>query len=479
MARLFIITVLWLGFATSVLHAGGGPENVLIVVNPDSEDSKEIGKFYAELRKVPASNIVEIPWDAKKGLTDVRTFRNRILGPILTAITNRGLTQQIDCIAYSCDFPWLVHCDYDQKVSWGKENKPPKYLREAASLTGVTYLYELVMAGKGKEYISLSSNRYSFASLADRKRLPSRGFKNQFQFDRFGNIVKKDGRRYMMSVMLGVTYGRGNTVEEIKSYLTRAAKADGTKPKGTIYLHDGPGIRSTTRSKQFKEVIEKLNELGVRTEVIESTLPNHKSDVMGLMNGTHAFKWPDCKSTILPGAICEHLTSYGGVMHAKFSQTPFSEFLRHGAAGSSGTVVEPFAIAAKFPNAAMHVHYARGCTLAESFYQSVAGPYQLLIVGDPLCKPWANIPKIVTSGLPKDGPVNGTLKINTMATGIDAVNHYALHVDGTRTHLNREGKFEIDTTKLKNGTYELRIIAVENSPVFSQGHLIKQIDVAN
>ena len=41
----------------------------------------------------------------------------------------------------------------------------------------------------------------------------------------------------------------------------------------------------------------------------------------------------------------------------------------------------------------IQVHYARGCSLAEAFYQSVYAPYQLMIVGDPLCRPWANIPR--------------------------------------------------------------------------------------
>ena len=79
-------------------------------------------------------------------------------------------------------------------------------------------------------------------------------------------------------------------------------------------------------------------------------------------------------------------------------QTPLSEFLRYGAAGSSGTVTEPFAIAEKFPSPMIQVHYARGCTLAEAFYQSVHGPYQLLIVGDPLCRPWADIPQVSVAG---------------------------------------------------------------------------------
>ncbi|MEM8736139.1 MAG: hypothetical protein AAGG44_18055, partial [Planctomycetota bacterium] len=61
--------------------------------------------------------------------------------------------------------------------------------------------------------------------------------------------------------------------------------------------------------------------------------------------------------------------------------------------GSSGTVVEPYALQAKFPLPTLYVHYARGCSLVESFYQSVTGPYQLLIVGDPLCQPLSHGPK--------------------------------------------------------------------------------------
>ena len=68
---------------------------------------------------------------------------------------------------------------------------------------------------------------------------------------------------------------------------------------------------------------------------------------------------------------------------------PLTDLIRHGAAGASGTVAEPYAIAAKFPSPFIHVHYVRGASMVEAFYQSVSGPYQLLIVGDPLCRPWS------------------------------------------------------------------------------------------
>ncbi|NQT16133.1 MAG: hypothetical protein HQ582_25475, partial [Planctomycetes bacterium] len=187
-------------------------------------------------------------------------------------------------------------------------------------------------------------------------------------------------------------------------------------------------------------------------------------------------------STILPGAICEHLTSAGGVMSAGASQTPLSEFLRHGAAGASGTVTEPYAIQAKFPTPRVHVHYARGCTLAEAFYQSVSGPYQLLIVGDPLCRPWANVPTVRTEGVQDGATVKGTLKIEPTATipGDSKVSHFELFVDGaTRARCQPGELLELDTTQLADGYHELRVIAHEAGPIASQGRRIVPITTAN
>jgi hypothetical protein len=200
------------------------------------------------------------------------------------------------------------------------------------------------------------------------------------------------------------------------------------------------------------------------------------------MLGTPLFNWPGCGSTILPGAICEHLTSLGGVMSAGANQTPLSEFLRHGAAGASGAVTEPYAIQAKFPVPFMHVHYARGCSLAEAFYQSVAGPYQLLIVGDPLCRPWAKIPIVRCEGVEPRATVKGTLNLEPAAAfpGESKADHFELFVDGaTRAVCNPGETLALDTTRLADGYHELRVVAVESGPIETRGHRIVPVTTAN
>jgi hypothetical protein len=280
--------------------------------------------------------------------------------------------------------------------------------------------------------------------------------------------------------MLGYSDGRGNSVDEIVNYLRRAAMADGTRPTGTIYLMKvNDEVRSSTRDVSFPPIVALLQQEGVRAEIVEGVLPRGRDDVMGIMTGRAKLPFAQNPCKIQPGAICEHLTSFGGDLRQAAHQTPLSEFLRYGAAGASGTVIEPFALQIKFPHPIMHVHYARGATLAEAFYQSIGSPYQLLIVGDPLCRPWARIPQIAVDGLSDNQTVRDIVTVRPRSESLP-VSSFRLFVDGRFIQECRPGDvFEIDTTKVGEGYHELRVVGIEDSPLKSQGRLVIPIEVAN
>ena len=279
-------------------------------------------------------------------------------------------------------------------------------------------------------------------------------------------------------MMLGVTFGRGNTVDEILSYLQRSALADGTRPNGTIYFMWNKDVRSSTRDKCFPAIAAQINAAGGRAVVKQGRLPTGAKDVAGLMVGAANFDLVKEGVKILPGAICEHLTSEGGIFTLGGNQTPLTDFLRAGAAGASGTVAEPRALQAKFPLASVQLHYVRGCSLAEAFYQSISCPYQLLIVGDPLCQPWATTPKIAVGGVKKDEKVKGTLSLKPSALG--SIGAYELYVDG---HLGARtanaSPFALDTTQLSDGYHELRVVGIRSDPIETQGRAIVPILVNN
>ena len=201
------------------------------------------------------------------------------------------------------------------------------------------------------------------------------------------------GSRYLLCTVLGVTRGAGTSLKQAMDILERSAAADFTQPKGGFYFCLTSDVRTTTRKPGFADAIESLKTLGFSAEIVRDSLPMGKKDVLGAMVGTPNFDWAASSSELLPGSIAENLTSVGAVMDSLRGQTKLTEFLKAGAAGSSGTVTEPYSMQAKFPHPQLYVHYARGLSLAEAFYASVTGPYQLLIIGDPLCQPFAAPPR--------------------------------------------------------------------------------------
>ncbi len=471
--RVFLLGWLVSLALTSSVLAGGGPENVIVVVNANSWASKTVANHFLQLRRIPSSNVVHIDWKHDVESTDVETFRNEILGPVLATIAGRHLDSQIDYIVYSVDFPYQIRLDKDLKG-----HNPPKQITPAGSINGLTFLWEWVMA-RNPSYVRMDANGYF---RADEGRVPSsHGFRSWYGWDANRKLVEAGGQHFVLSTVLGVITGRGNSVEEVIECLRRSVSADASVPKGTIYFARNNDIRSKVRHDLFDVAADALERLSVKAEVIEAVTPSRKPDVQGAMLGTHTVAWGRSGSTILPGAICEHFTSFGGMLQEKASQTPLSEFIRYGAAGSSGTVFEPYAIDMKFPSPFIQVHYARGCSLAEAFYQSVAGPYQLLIVGDPLCRPWATIPLIECDGLEPGKTLSGKIALRPSARTIGTpVDRFELFVDGQRrASCGAKRLIEFDTRTLIDGYHEFRLVGIEAGAIETQGRFTAGVMVDN
>lgn len=200
------------------------------------------------------------------------------------------------------------------------------------------------------------------------------------------------GLRYILCTVLGVTRGGGTTLAGAIEALERSARADSTHPQGGFYFCLTDDVRTKTRQPGFEQAVAELREMGFEAELVKDVLPRNKPSVLGAQLGTPSFDWSTSGSQLVAGAIVENLTSHGGVMKTASGQTKLTRLIEAGAAGSSGTVSEPYALQPKFPHPRLYVHYARGASLAEAFYMSVASPYQLLIVGDPLCQPFSNAP---------------------------------------------------------------------------------------
>ncbi len=455
------------------VHAGGGPENVFLVVNKSSPASLTVANHYIDLRKIPPSNVFYLKYPPGRAVMGGDRFKTVFLEPIIGKIQERNLTSQIDYIVYSCDFPWRVNFS---KVfpteNFGRQQNPN------LSLSSATYLSAFVLADR-KEMFGLNANFY--CTPVNNTVVVSRAFRSGYRWLPGGRRAGAEGLPYMLSSVLGVNSVPGNTVEEIAWYLQRSAEADGTKPKGTIYFCKNKTIRSTVRDKDFLQAVRMIQLAGVNAEIIDGYFPEHKQNVAGVTCGHSNVNPAGSHSRFLPGAFVDNLTSSGGQFLPDKNQTCLSEFLRMGAAGACGTVVEPLALPPKFPNATQQTHYVHGCSLAESFYQSVAAPFQQILVGDPLCQPWAKIPKVSLQGISEDSLVSGTVNITPQVSNIEgAVATLQFFVDGEKQEQKLAGQnFQWDTTKVADGYHELRVIATDNTPIETQGRWLGQVMVKN
>lgn len=497
---LFALLLAWCS-GDRTARAGGGPEGVFLVVNARSWASIALANQYIKLRQIPESNVLYLDWPLSVDTIDSESFRQGILAPVVTAMHQRLIMEQIDCIVYSSDFPYAV----DFKADLGGQALPQGII-PTGSITALTYFSPQLLAHDYNFFAAPNANRYMRRPAAGTNEIPSQGFRGWYGFGPQGDLIEGGGQHYILSAMLAYTSGLGNSVPEAMNYLNRAAAADGTKPKGTIYyMRTGDAARSGTREVTNPEAqamlravqidptligfvasTAALKKVGVNAEIVSGIIPLARNDVQGVTTGKRNYDWKPSKSTILPGAIGDNLTSFGAVFSQTAQgtqpQTVLSEFLRYGAAGASGTVVEPLADPRKFPLAFMHVHYARGCSLVESYYQSVFAPYQLLIVGDPLCRPWANIPRVTVDGIRPAATVKDKVTLTPRGTveGGATVDRFQMYVDGIQLGGCSAGEtLELDTAKLFDGHHELRIVGSESSPIESQGRAIVPFVVAN
>jgi hypothetical protein len=322
------------------------------------------------------------------------------------------------------------------------------------------------------------------ASMPDMKygRMPTRGFSGEVAWGPNGwpNSQPNQGKRIFLATLLGVYGGeRGSTLPDILDMLQRSAKADSTFPQGSFYFAQTADVRTKCRESQFLDAAFELESLGFKVTIGSQDLPENRDNLLGCSVGAATPDWPSSHSRLAPGAIVDNLTSAGGLLFDKGStQTPLTHFLNHGASGASGTVTEPFAIPNKFPHVRIHAHYARGCTLAEAFYQSVFGPFQLLIVGDPLCAPWAKRPGFSVGGIDEGMTIKDGLNLEfEPAADSPTIARYDLFIDG-RMFARVPGsqqRFRVGSDGLPDGAHEIRVVAVDDSLIATRSSKIFQV----
>jgi len=435
-----------------------GPHEVAVLVNKNSPQSLEVANYFVHLRQIPPQNILflTLPESVLEPEAEISPadFTKFIWDPARKIIRERRIEDHILAWVYSADFPVRITSE------------------PAVSLQGITFVRNTL-----PEAVMISDGTYPSPLFRGPDKIDGPAG-DSITFERFTPLLRQ--AMPLPSMMLGFTGSRGMTVDQVVRNLKYGAVSDNSSPTPTIEFVVNDDIRSRCRDWQFPRVEAALKSRGIHA-VISSNAPSKETSLMGLQMGA---PWPSPNETgtFQPGAMAEHLTSFAAFFHAP-EQAVLTEWLRAGATASAGTVVEPMSIWTKFPHARFFDHYASGCTMIESFFMSIRCPMQILLVGEPLARPWGQPMEITLVNLSDESkPIEGSADfLATLWPGLGQPNPELLFLlDGRAVmHAATEPQLKLDTRPLTDGYHELRVIAYARQQVRHQSYANVGFEVSN
>ena len=441
--------------SVSALRAGGTPENAILIVDPTNPESLYVANYYLDKRDIPRGNVIYMtPTPATWA-----QFTGAQAPGFLGMLQNLKLADHVDYVVLPSGGNFYL-------ASSGTITDQCYPVTRFAAPTPYALVNQRTTLTNGTD--SGMHNHYDGAGDATRAFDSNQGWQN--------GQPNSSGQRYYIGSMLGYTGPNGNTLAEVLALIDRSVQVDGTHPAGTFYYeHTNDPARSAPRDPFFPAAVASITSFGLQAQLQFADLPLGSMDCQGIMTGLAQPDPATANLGILPGAFCDHLTSYAGTYDST-SQTKMSQWITKGASGTSGTIEEPCNYAGKFPHARLHVWYAQGQSLGEAWLRSLDFvPMQQLFNGDTLCRPYATFPVVALSGV-GGAPVSGTFAPVPSATTTLAgatIASYELLVDGRSVSTcGAGGHFTVDTTLLADGWHDLRTLAYDSTTNKNVGRLV-------
>ncbi|HEY2952287.1 MAG TPA: TIGR03790 family protein [Verrucomicrobiae bacterium] len=379
------------------LQAGGSGLSIAVVINQSSSNSVELANYFCERRQVPPQNVCRINWaGGRVGWTRAQ-YESTLRTPLLALLAARQLTNQIDFVVLSMDIPYRVNDSNGIN----------------STTSALFYGFKPDDAGA---LPSCTLPASSFSGYAG-----SEGI--------FRNTSPGSNPNTFLVTML-----TANSLAQAKHLVDQGVNSDGAFPSQTAFLSKtGDPFRNIRYQNSDNAVFNtRLRGNYSAQRVFEDSFST-RADILGYQTGLEYFSV--LTNAFVPGAMADNLTSFGGFLFDPTYQTNILEFIRGGAAGAYGTIVEPCAYLEKFPDPQNYFFQARGFAMAECYYQSLTNPYQGVIVAEPLAAPFRLTAGGSWSGLSSNALLSATTNLSLQLTSGDAshpLQQVDLFVDGLR-----------------------------------------------
>ena len=375
--RAVVCAAIFLGSFLPHAASAQSPDNVALVINDASPDSKRIGEHYARTRGIPAANVIHLATTAADSIARP-TYVAQIETPIASALRRHSLQDRVLYIVLTKGMPLRI------EGTAGQEGTVSSVDSE------LTLLYRR-MTGREVPVRGRVANPYFLGGRAITEALP---------------FTHRTHDIYLVTRLTAFT------VDEAIAMIDRARSP---LAEGRFVLDQRAGVfASPLGDRQLADAYQRLSELGVGERVILESTTNPARDVQQVL-GYYSWGSNDAENRVrrtemrfVPGAIAAMFVSgdartfdeppaewrpTGDVKNrsAWFQGSPQSlagDLIREGVTGVAAHVAEPYLQSAIRPDV-LFPTYVRGFNLAEAFYLAMPDlSWQSVVVGDPLCAPF-------------------------------------------------------------------------------------------
>jgi len=323
------------------------PGNVVVIINDNSPVSRQIGAYYVTKRRVPAKNVVHIKCPVTE-IVQLAEYQNLIEKPVKAHLANKGLKRYVDYLVLTKGVPIRV------AQGW--------------SVDGLLMCMDRVLPFDDPKL--KVPNTYF-------------GQKEHFSYAKYG---------FYLATRLD-----GYTAKDAKALVDRAVAA---KPEKGVFLFDKTPQRDTQGYVSVNRAMDQAHDLILKKGRV-SYLDDSEEFVGGRTGLMGYFSWGSNdaafnvekykSSKFHPGAIAETAVSTSARTFDRMTggQSLIADLIEAGVTGVKGYVAEPTLGAVADPRI-LFDSYLSGFNLAESFYMASRLIFwRDIVIGDPLCAPYA------------------------------------------------------------------------------------------
>jgi uncharacterized protein (TIGR03790 family) len=385
------------------------PNEILVVVNADIEQSVELGRYYCQQRKVPEGNILLLSLGKTLAGTISRDeYDKRIARPVHKRLSGMS-GWAIKCLLTTYGVPYkvgprgplkdqaeqlkklqVIAGQYEKGIANGQiKSNDPCSGQEKAKIK-----QQLAMVKREIDWILGKDTDASVDSELSMVRFGS------YELYRWQPNQFYRNNQYPADLILTVMVSRldGPTPQIARGLVDKAISAEITGLHGFACI-DSRGIPDDKQQYSFGYVDQQLRDLAVllrvhtnlevKEERTEKLFEPGSCPRTAIYCGWYSLKKYVDAFDFVDGAVGYHIASFEAIDLRDANSTQWCPaMLTHGITATLGPVAEPYL--SSFPNPKdFFLELLDGACLAEAFYHTeLLCSWQMLLIGDPLYMPF-------------------------------------------------------------------------------------------